>query len=157
MRSDARTDPREAEMTLTHAVPENAADPDRLVPHADLVGREPELAALSEFLRVSPPSRTLVLTGEPGIGKTALWRAAVDEAEKRGVRVLSARLNDTEARTPFTVLIDLLDGVNGEALNGLPARQRSALEVALLRSEPTGAAPERHAVALGLLNGLRAM
>ncbi len=144
-------------MTLTHAAPENAADPNRLVPHANLVGREPELAALSEFLRVSPPSRALVLTGEPGIGKTALWRAAVDEAEKRGVRVLSARLNDTEARTPFTVLIDLLDGVNGEALNGLPARQRSALEVALLRAEPTGAGPERHAVALGLLNGLRAM
>ena len=76
---------------------------------------------------------TLVLTGWPGIGKTTLWEACVDEARASGVRVLSARPSDAEARLVFGALIDVLDGVRSEELGHLPAPQLEALEVALLR------------------------
>jgi len=39
----------------------------------------------------------------------------------------------------------------------LPAPQRHALEVALLRAEPTGEPPEPGAIALGTLNAMRAL
>jgi len=52
------------------------------------VGRAPELAALDEFLGGGTGLRALVLTGEPGIGKTTLWEAAIDAARERGIRVV---------------------------------------------------------------------
>jgi len=125
-------------------------------PGAQLVGREPELAVLREFLAGERSPRGFVLTGGPGIGKTTLWAAALDEARAQGLRVLSARPSDAEARLSFAALIDLLDGVATDGLDSLPAPQLRALEVALLRTEPTGA-PEPHAIALGLLNVLRAL
>ena len=57
----------------------------------------------------------------------------------------------------FTALIDLFDGVGADTLAGLPAPQARALEVALLRREPAADAPEPGAIALGVLNGLRAL
>ena len=113
-----------------------------------LVGREPELARLREFLAGS--SRTLVLAGGPGIGKTALWEAGIGEARALGLRVVVARPSGAEARHSFAGLIDLFDGID---MAGLPGPQRSALEAALLRAAP-GEAP-RQAIALGVLNKLR--
>ncbi len=65
-------------------------------PDARVVGREPELAVLSGFL-AEPAVRALVVRGEPGIGKTALWEAGVGEARKRELRVLSARPSGVSA------------------------------------------------------------
>jgi DNA-binding CsgD family transcriptional regulator len=124
---------------------------------ARIVGRESEFAALGEFLEPESSARALVLTGAPGIGKTTLWEAGVEVARERGLRVLSARPNGAEARLSFAALIDLFDGVETGALPGLSAPQRAALEVALLRAEPTRVPPQPHAIALGLLNGLRAL
>jgi Cdc6-like AAA superfamily ATPase len=42
-----------------------------------LVGREDELAALSDFLDGPPPPRIALLEGEAGIGKTTLWRRGI--------------------------------------------------------------------------------
>ncbi len=120
------------------------------------MGRESELAVVRELLEADAP-RALVLTGGPGIGKTTLWEAGLDAARERGLRVLSARASGAEAQLSFAALIDLCDGIDPEALDGLPAPQRSALDVALLRAEPAGAPPEPHAIALGLLNALRAL
>jgi AAA ATPase-like protein len=99
----------------------------------------------------------VVLTGEAGVGKTTLWEAGVELAREGGVRVLVARPSGAETRLSFAALIDLAEGIDLGALAGVPGPQRSALEVALLRAEPSGGPPEPHAIALGFLNVLRAL
>ena len=71
-------------------------------------------------------------------------------------RVLCARPSGAEAQLLFVALIDLFDGVDKGALQ-VPGPQRAALEVALLRAEPTGAPPPPRAIALSLLNALRTL
>jgi DNA-binding CsgD family transcriptional regulator len=119
-----------------------------------IIGRESELARLRDFLG-SPG--TFVLEGDPGAGKTTLWQAGVELARERGLRVCAARPSGAEAQLSFAALTDLLDDVGEDALAGLPGPQRQALEVALLRAEPTGPAAEPHAVALAVRNALRAL
>ena len=121
------------------------------------VGRAPELAALDKFLGGGTGSRALVLTGEPGIGKTTLWEAAIDAARERGIRVVSTRASGAEAQLSFAGIIDLLDGVDLRSIEGLPAPQLAALEVALLRVEPDGAPTDRGAISFGFRNALRAL
>ena len=122
-----------------------------------IIGREAELAAVDAFVRATGWPRAFVLAGEPGVGKTTLWEAGVDLARQLGFRVLLARGSAAETQLSSTALIDLLDGVDGEELASLPAPQLQALEVALLRAEPTAAPPEPTAIALGLLNALRSL
>jgi DNA-binding CsgD family transcriptional regulator len=121
-----------------------------------IVGREPELEALRLFVEGDPYA--LVLAGGPGFGKTTLWEAGIAAARERRVRVLSARPSEAEAQLSFAALIDLLDQVDAEELDGLlPAPQRRALDVALLRAEPAGEPPQPHAIAVGFLNVLRGL
>ncbi len=64
---------------------------------AEIVGREGDVAAISTFLdRASLPA-ALLLQGEAGIGKTTLWRYAVGEAERRGLRVAATTAVSAEA------------------------------------------------------------
>jgi len=123
---------------------------------SNVVGRERELTVVHDFVRGAART-TLVLTGWPGIGKTTLWEAGVDAARGDGVRVLSARPSDAEARLAFGALIDLLDPVGTEELDALPPPQLEALEVALLRRASPADAPPANAVAVGLLNALRVL
>jgi AAA ATPase domain len=121
-----------------------------------IIGRESELTAVGEFVAATATSGgALVLKGGPGAGKTTLWEAGRDAALARGMRVLAARPDSAETSLSFAGLADLLDSIEPEILAGLPAPQRRALEVALLRADPAdGAAPPR-AIALGLLTLLR--
>ncbi|MGH3031076.1 MAG: LuxR C-terminal-related transcriptional regulator [Gaiellaceae bacterium] len=119
------------------------------------VGREPELGRLRAFVAADPLG-ALVLTGEPGIGKTTLWEAGIDAARERGLRVLLARPSGAEAQLSFAGLNDLFDGFDLGGLSGLPAPQLRALDVALLRAEPLGAPPEARAIATGVWSALRA-
>jgi DNA-binding CsgD family transcriptional regulator len=121
----------------------------------DVVGREEELARLESFLRGD--ARALVLEGEPGSGKTTLWEAAIDLAKSSGMRVLEARPSGAEATLSFAGLTDLLAHVDLTVLTGVPAPQRHALEVALLRAEPTGPRLESRTIATGLLSALRGL
>jgi DNA-binding NarL/FixJ family response regulator len=123
----------------------------------DIVGREAELAVLHEFLEVDGGARTLVVTGDAGIGKTTLWEGGLGLARQRGFRILAARASSAEAQLSFTALIDLLDGVGSDELAELPAPQLHALRVALLRAEPEGAEPDTRAIPLGFLNALRVL
>ncbi len=109
----------------------------------------------AEFQRVSAgfTGRALVLDGEPGIGKTTLWEAGIEAARAAGLRVLVARPSGAEAQLSFAALIDLCEALE---LSALPAPQRVALEVALLRRSPTGEPPQPHAIGLGLRNALAA-
>ena len=133
-------------------MPETTSDVARRV-----VGREAELSVLDEFLAAERWPRAVVLTGEPGIGKTTLWDAGVDLARRRALRVLAIRASGAHTRLSFAALIDLLDGVGADELAPLPPPQLRALEVALYRTEPTGTPPEPHAIALGVLNALRSV
>ena len=72
---------------------------------------------IEEFLASAwegPPA--LLLSGEPGIGKTILWEAGVDEAAARGYRVLTHRSVEAEAGLSFTGLADLLTPVLDDVL-----------------------------------------
>jgi DNA-binding CsgD family transcriptional regulator len=122
-----------------------------------VVGREWELGRLREFLEADRFPRALVLTGGPGIGKTTLWEAGVAEAHQRGFRVLLTRASDAETQLSFAGLIDLLDTVDVDVHDHLPAPQARALEVALLRADSGGAPPAPGAIALGVLNALRTL
>ena len=122
-----------------------------------IFGREAELALLEAFVDPGSPTRGFFLTGEPGAGKTTLWEAATESARRRGIRVLSARASGAETQLAFTALIDLFDDVTRDDFAGLPSPQRRALEVALLRAEPTDEALPDAAVALGFTNVMRAL
>jgi DNA-binding CsgD family transcriptional regulator len=122
-----------------------------------LFGRERDLGLLREFMEVEGPPRTLLLSGAAGIGKTTLWEATVARSRAQGLCVLASRASGAEAQVSFACLIDLLDGVEVAMLSGVPAPQRRALDVALLRAEPESDPPEPQAIALGLLNVLRAL
>lgn len=118
-----------------------------------LFGRDAESAAVAGFLAESAPS-LLVIEGAPGIGKTALFRAAVEAAS--GHRVVVARPIEAEMDLPFTGLGDLLAG-DAIDLAGLPEPQRLAIEAALLLRSPSGAMPNPRAVGVALLNLLRGL
>ncbi|MBV9334460.1 MAG: AAA family ATPase [Solirubrobacterales bacterium] len=106
-----------------------------------------------------PGARAVVLEGEPGVGKTALWRRALGAAPARGWRVLASAPASTESRLAFTALGDLFDLAIDEALAELPGPQRRALEVALLRSgEPlTTDSIDERMIGVATLSVLRAL
>ena len=64
----------------------------------DPIGRDGEVEKISAFLEhVERLPSALLLEGEPGIGKTTLWRRGVAEAKQRGYRVLSFSPAEVEA------------------------------------------------------------
>jgi DNA-binding CsgD family transcriptional regulator len=122
------------------------------------IGREAEFRRVEEFVgAVGGGAVALLLEGEIGIGKTTLWRQGISAARSRGYGVLACRPAQCETELPYAALGDLLAEVPDEALATLPAPQRRALEVALLRAEPEGQEFLQRAVALGTLGVLRAL
>jgi DNA-binding CsgD family transcriptional regulator len=125
------------------------------VAEQEIVGRDPELGAITWLLDSAPNHPTvLALVGEAGIGKTTLWAAGAGEARTRRFTVLSARPASAEIRLSYAGLTDLLADVRVEAFDRLPHPQRCALDAALLRGTDDGTAPDRRAVAAGLLSVL---
>jgi len=124
----------------------------------DVVGRESEIDSLHGFLNAVPEGPfALVLIGEPGIGKTTLWREGVAAAEEHGQRVLTCRPVEAEIALPFAALGDLLEDVPENVLATLAGPQRHALEIALLRAEADPGRSPGRAVALGVLGVMRAL
>jgi DNA-binding CsgD family transcriptional regulator len=122
-----------------------------------LVGRRSEMAGVDQFLGLLPEGpAALVLEGDPGIGKTTIWRAAVDGARGRFYRMLLCRASVSEGALSFLGLGDLLDSVPDETLELLPEPQQIALASALLRSAGESS-PDRVAVARGTLAVLRVL
>src|SRR6201996_3971365 len=96
-----------------------------------LLGREPQLAALGDLIdHVRDRGGALVVTGEPGIGKSALLRQASMDARKAGMLVLTVSGVQSESLLPFAGLHQLLGPVLGQ-LGRLASPQRDALRAAL--------------------------
>ena len=121
-----------------------------------LVGREPELAEVAEFLRADEVEAALAIVGEPGIGKTAVWEAAVGLARELDALVLAARPAESEATLSFAGLTDLLAELEPRLFEDLPPPQQHALEVAVLRAASERPA-ERRLVGTALLSLLQTL
>ncbi len=126
------------------------------MPEVAVLGRAAELVAVDELLDAAGKGpAVLVLEGAPGIGKTTVWHEAVRRAERLGTYVLSGRPALAEAKFSFAALTDLLSPVDGHLFELLPAPQRQALEVALLRSAAGEGPLLPRAAATGLFHLLR--
>jgi DNA-binding CsgD family transcriptional regulator len=123
------------------------------------LGRDAELGEIGAWLAAGSgpagPHLVLVIEGEPGIGKTTLWTEATGRARGAGWHVLSCRPAASDAGLPHVGLADLLRSVPDDAFARLPAPQRRALGVALLREEAGGIDLDPRAVGTGLTALLR--
>ncbi|QZY28802.1 helix-turn-helix transcriptional regulator [Nocardioides coralli] len=117
-----------------------------------LVGRDLERRALAELLagaRVGE-GRALVVSGEPGVGKTALLEDAAGLAT--GMRVLRAQGVDAERMLAFAGLSQLLAPLL-PLLDEVPGVQSEALRSALLLGDADpGPVPTRFAVGAAALS-----
>jgi AAA ATPase domain len=121
-----------------------------------LVGRDDELGSIDVFVAdLARGPCALVLAGEAGIGKTALWRAGVEAARHRYGRGLMCRAVEAEASLSFAGLSEMLAPMLDEVAPLLAQPRRRALEVALLVVEPGEVAPDAHAIGLAVLDVLR--
>src|SRR5579862_2191178 len=103
-----------------------------------LVGRDTELAVIGEFL-CRAGGGALILTGEPGAGKTAVLDTTAEQAAAAGIEVLCASGAEFETDVPFAGLHQLLAPL-AEEFGGLSGPHRAALAVALGFS--SGPAPD---------------
>ncbi|XVQ10561.1 helix-turn-helix transcriptional regulator [Spirillospora sp. CA-255316] len=115
-----------------------------------LIGRGEEISRLHGLIgAVREGGASLVLRGEPGIGKSALLGEAAAFARASGLRVLGTAGVESEAHLPYAGLHQLLWPVRGR-FGVLPPGQREALRAALGIAEAT--VPESYLVALAVLN-----
>ena len=116
-----------------------------------IIGRREELQALARFVDAVPVGgHALLLEGDAGIGKTALWQEGTAAARRSDVRVLVARAGQAETQIAFATVLDLFAPTLDETLPQLPPVHRRALELALLLREPDGAPPEVRVLGLAL-------
>ena len=98
----------------------------------ELVGRDTEVAQVRTWVeRVVDGPSTLLLRGEPGIGKSRLLAATVGAARELGLRVLETQPVEDELALGYVGLGDLLTRTFEEAAGALPEPQRAALAAAL--------------------------
>jgi DNA-binding CsgD family transcriptional regulator len=95
-----------------------------------LLGRTEECERIEQLLSEARggTSGAAVVVGEPGIGKTALLRYAVDRAE--GMAILTARGIELEAEVAFSGLLELLRPII-HLVDDIPGPQAAALRGAL--------------------------
>ena len=95
--------------------------PDRQVPLDVFIGRVAELARVAEVLtRVEAGQPWLVaIEGDPGIGKTALARRGL--AQATGLKILSARGDQTETDLDFGIVDQLLRAAGDAVPTASPA------------------------------------
>ena len=120
---------------------------------AMLLGRTDEQREIEQALARarSGVSAVLALSGEPGIGKTALLGYAAGQTA--GMRLLRARGIESEAQIPFGSLLELIRPAL-VLLDKIPAPQAAALEAALALRP--AAAQDRFAVGAATLSLLAA-
>jgi hypothetical protein len=119
-----------------------------------VVGRDEELARIDAFLERRSDASTLLVEGDPGIGKSTLWARAVEHARERGYEVRAARPSEAERHLTYAAVGDLVANASDE-LDSLPQPQRRALAAALLLEEASDGPVDARAVSLAVLGLLR--
>jgi DNA-binding NarL/FixJ family response regulator len=77
---------------------------------SELIGRQNELDYVERFVGdVRTGTHGLVVFGEPGIGKTALWRHAIARCREAGCQLLITRPSEEEMPLSGCGLVDLLE------------------------------------------------
>ena len=118
----------------------------------ELTGRGAETALLHEFVSyLGRDGTAMLLTGQPGVGKTALLLAAADLASSAGATVHMVTPTEFASPDPFMALARLLSPLRG-LLGELPRNAQSALKIALgLRDGPPARREALAAATLTLL------
>jgi predicted ATPase len=77
----------------------------------ELVGRVEELDALNRAVTglATSGASTIIVLGEPGIGKTRMVTELAGRANEEGQIVLSGSASELESDLPFWVFVDALD------------------------------------------------
>jgi len=116
-----------------------------------LLGRDAEREQIGRLLATARlgVSGTLVVTGEPGVGKSALLDDALSGQDE--MRVLRATGLEAERHLPFAGLLQLLRPAL-DGLDELPPPQAAALSAALAVSEPGGGSGDRFAIGAAVLS-----
>ncbi|MFN0156197.1 MAG: AAA family ATPase [Gaiella sp.] len=120
-----------------------------------MFGRDHELDVLNRLITDGVPS-AIVLEGPPGIGKTTLLLACLEQAAAAGIPVLRSAPSPPEQGLAFAGLSDLLAG-HVPALDALPAPQLRALRVALQLENPGTKPVDASAIAFATLGALVAL
>ena len=115
----------------------------------ELIDRHAECGVLDRLIEAvrAGESRALVVSGEAGVGKTALLDYLAGQAS--GCRLARIAGVQSEMELPFAALHQLCAPML-DKLQGLPAPQRDALKIAFGMS--SGSAPDRFLVGLALLS-----
>ncbi|MGH7779428.1 MAG: ATP-binding protein [Candidatus Binataceae bacterium] len=93
-------------------------------PRTLLAGREREMAGLRTALEdaASGGGRLILISGEPGIGKTRLADEVAALARAKGMAVLIGRCSDDEQRVPFLPFVEMLESIVDHASGGYELR-----------------------------------
>jgi tetratricopeptide (TPR) repeat protein len=122
----------------------------------ELVGRERETRELKRFVEQLPDGERFALVrGEPGFGKTTIWRDVVAAAEAAGIRVLAIRCAQVEMPLALGGLCDLLEGAFDEIADELARPQSGAIAAALGVEDPPLAASDGLVLPRAVVAGLR--
>ncbi|HEY0341174.1 MAG TPA: AAA family ATPase, partial [Steroidobacteraceae bacterium] len=121
-----------------------------VLPH--LEGRERDVGFVAQLLdRIHQGGATLIVSGEPGIGKSALLEIAKIQARQRGIAVLAMTGVPEESHLPFAGLEQVLRPLLKQ-IDGLAPRQRSALLTAFGMHDDAAAPPDNFLVGLATLS-----
>ena len=113
-----------------------------------IAGRAAEIGILDGFLadRGDEP-RSLLIEGEPGIGKTTLLRAVLDRAAERQYAVALCQPTRSEMDLSYVGLVGLLEGIGTEVLDALAPPQARVLRT-ITRVEESGEPVDRLSLSL---------
>jgi DNA-binding SARP family transcriptional activator/predicted ATPase len=107
--------------------PPAAREPAVYATPREVIGRDKEVAATMEtFARVCEAggARSLLIAGEPGIGKSGLLQVIIELLRQNGALVLSASAYESESLRPFGLWIDALKSGLPEAAPTVFADER---------------------------------
>ncbi|WP_234533783.1 AAA family ATPase [Streptomyces shenzhenensis] len=127
-------------------------DTTRRVPADPLIGRDGDLRRIRDLLGLGAGGGALLLSGDAGIGKTAVLDALAEAAHAEGTLVLRAAGVEFEANCSYSGLNQILFPFQ-DALSELEGPFRDALRVAL--GFESGSPPERLMVSNAVLLLLR--